>query len=293
MKRIYSKKSFLLFTLLTLIFSACSSDTNTTDVNENNQSNETSSNEYLLGSLSIGDKVVDSSWEWSYKNGYGYSDFNASVTQSVTWIVVAKDHYGSSVTLLSEKLIAYFSYDESTIDSGLLAGRNHWGNSGSTSLVGLRPWLNSEAPHEGTGFYNAFSDNFKSALVVTSLSNYDFDTMTNYTTDDLVFIPSNTELGDTVHDSTFEIGSTWEYFLGSEDSLRVTNFPDQSYGEEYWTRSPVNYGYRTEAVVYDSGFFASNFADFNSVGVRPAVNLNSNTKVSVTVNEDGYYEILY
>ncbi len=293
MKKAFLKKSYLLFILLSMMFSACTSNSNSLETESNESSNETSSSDKLLSSLSIGDKVVDPSWEWTFKRGFGYTDFDANVTQSVTWIVVAKDHYGSGVTLLSEKLIAYFSYDESTIDSGLLAGRNHWGNSGSTSPVGLRPWLNSTTPHEGTGFYSVFSDNFKNALLMTTLDNYDFDLMTSYTSDDLVFIPSNTELGDTVHESTYEIGRTWEYFIGAEDNLRVTNFPDQSYGEEYWTRSPVDYGYRTEGVVYDSGFFASDFADFNSVGVRPAVNLNSNTKVSETVNEDGYYEIHY
>ncbi|NTW96861.1 MAG: hypothetical protein HGB31_09620, partial [Erysipelotrichaceae bacterium] len=50
--------------------------------------------------LKIGDRVIDTTWDWEFLRGYGYTPFGESVTESVIWIVVAKDHYGSGVTLM-------------------------------------------------------------------------------------------------------------------------------------------------------------------------------------------------
>ena len=72
-----------------------------------------------LGELNIGDKVVDNSWEWEHRTGPdrwdGVPYSGTGVTMPVTWIVVAKDHYGpnSGVTLLSEELIGKFMFDNS------------------------------------------------------------------------------------------------------------------------------------------------------------------------------------
>jgi hypothetical protein len=253
----------------------------------------TSKNTITIDSLKIGDKVIDTTWNWEFLRGYGYTSFGDTTTESVIWIVVAKDHYGSGMTLMTENIIADYYFDGSTLSNGMLAGQNHWGNSGSTSAYGLRPWLNSETPHEDTGFYKAFSTQFKSVVLTTDVPNRKYDDGSTYTTQDKVFIPSNTELGDTTHTSTYEIGTIYNYFIGKDRFALEANFPNQSTHESYWTRSPIIDGYRVEGMVTDSSWFVNNFADFNSIGVRAVVNVNNSTLVSDKVNEDGLYEIKY
>lgn len=250
-------------------------------------------NTQKISQLKIGDKVVDTTWKWQFLRGYGYTPFGEAVTQSVVWIVVAKDHYGSGVTLMAENVIAYYFFDTSTISSGLLAGQNHWGNSGSTSNNGLKPWLNSDKPHTGEGFYNAFSAQFKSAVLTTAVPNRKYDDGSSYTTQDKVFIPSSTELGDTEHDSSYEIGSIYAYFVGKDRNALAVTFPNQGFGESYWTRNPISLGYRAVGMVSDSGWFVNNFADFNNVAVRPVVNVDNGTLVSNKATDAGIYEIQY
>lgn len=250
-------------------------------------------NSQTISKLKIGDKVVDTSWEWEFMRGYGYTPFGDTVKQSVVWIVVAKDHYGSGVTLLSENVIALYYFDASALTSGLLAGQNHWGKSGSTSNYGLRPWLNSDKPHEGQGFYNAFSSQFKKIVLTTAVPNKKYDDGSAYTTQDKVFIPSSTELGDTKHSYSYEIGTIYEYFVGKDRYAIEANFPKQSYGESYWTRNPITSGYRAEGMVTDSSLFVNNFSDFNNVGVRPVLNVDNNALVSDKPNKDGIYEFKF
>lgn len=250
-------------------------------------------NTQAINKLEIGDKVIDTSWDWEFLRGYGYTAFGESVTQSVVWIVVAKDHYGSGITLMSENVIAYYYFDGSTLSSGLMAGQNHWGNSGSTSNYGLRPWLNSEKPHEGVGFYNAFSPQFKAIVLTTTVPNIKYDDGSAYSTEDKVFIPSSTELGDIEHDSSYEIGSVFDYFVGKDRYAIEATFPKQSFNESYWTRNPITTGYRAVGMVTDSSWFVNNFSDFNNVGVRPVINVDRATLVSDKVNDEGIFEIMF
>ncbi len=74
---------------------------------------------------------------------------------------------------------------------------------------GLRPWLNSTGIHAGEGFYRAFSENFRSAVLNSDLPNREWQNGSDYSTQDKVFIPSTTELGDTKHEETYPIGSVY------------------------------------------------------------------------------------
>lgn len=250
-----------------------------------------------LSELPIGAKVVDTSWEWEHLTGEDYS--GTGETKPVIWVVVAKDHYGngSGVTLLTEEVIGKHAFDNSKNDFDSPEGNtgsNHWGNSGrdSTATSGLRPWLNSTGIHAGEGFYSAFSPLFQSAIIVTTLPNKVWDTGNSYHTEDKVFIPSTTELGDEVHSHTYQVGAIYPYFLGAENELRIANLGSDSCA--YWTRSPNRHFTQTVRQVSRSGEFALNYDAFNyHVGVRPALNLQANTLVSETENEDGAYEILY
>jgi len=162
-----------------------------------------------VGSLGIGDRVVDNTWQWQFRTGEDYTYRTGDKTGPVTWIVVAMDHYGpgSGVTLLSEELIGRHWFDNSS-DRQSQFGSNHWGNSGTTDATrGLRPWLNSTGIHSGQGFYHAFSNSFKRAVLTTDLPNREWKDGQPYTTRDKVFIPSTTELGDTTHRRGTRTGS--------------------------------------------------------------------------------------
>lgn len=269
---------------------ACSSESNS---EEGNTDNNSSSEEKTISSLNIGDRVVDTSWNWEFRRGYGYTVYaDNEKTAPVVWIVVAKDHYmGNSVTLIAENLLGFYYYDTSLM-SGMLAGRNHWSNSGLNGSTGLRPWLNSTDMHTGDGFYNAFTSDFKSIILSTTIDNVDEDGVF-YTSTDNVFIPSHTELGATDHTDTYVIGSSYEYFVGAQrDTLKAKIFGD-SWEEEYWTRSPYISGYRVVGMILDSGLYVNTFADFDNVGVRPVINVQANAKVSSEPNAEGVYEISY
>ena len=235
-----------------------------------------------IGDLAIGARVADPSWEWEFRTGSNYKREIGDETKPVTWIVVASDHYSGldpHVTLLSEELIGNLSFDNST-DRANESGSNHWGESGTTNAShGVRPWLNSSGIHKGKGFYQAFSDNFKSAVLSTALPNKYWDTGNTYTTSDKVFLPSTTELGDAAHRSAHRIGYTYNYFIGKGNEDRIGLINGNVW--HYWTRSP---GPRQwdffVRIVYNTGEFYSHNASNESFGVRPALNLKSETLVS-------------
>ncbi len=294
-----NKKHLILLTVILLLLSACQQqglpDNQTGNNVETEPKNDPKATSISIDSLNIGDKVVDSTWTWEFRRDYGYVRYNEDdVTAPVTWIVVAKDHYNGGVTLLSEYLIGYYYFDTSMLDSGLVAGWGHWGGSGTGNANnGIRPWLNSIGIHSDEGFYDAFSENFKSIVLSTEVPNREYTNGEAYTTNDFVFIPSSTELGASEYDGTYEIGSTFEYFADSSNADRVTKIYMDYSNKSYWLRNPMEKGYRAVGIVFESGFFSDYFSDFNSFGVRPALNISSNAQVSSIPNIDGYYEIIY
>ncbi len=252
-----------------------------------------------LGSLNIGDRVVDNSWEWEFRTGFDYTYEDGDITRPVTWIVVAKDHYGagSGVTLLSEELIGQHTFDNSSDRGSIDGGSNHWGHSGTTDATrGLRPWLNSTGIHAGEGFYNAFSESFKSGIITTTVPNRKWDGGNYYSTLDKVFISSITELGYTTHSSTYEIGTVFSYFEGAEPEKRVAQLGGNSLC--YWTRSPDTFGstHVRGASQYSCSLLVSDYyygtSLHSATTVRPALNLKSEIPVSATPNADGAHEIL-
>jgi hypothetical protein len=279
-----------------------------------------------IGELSIGDRVVDPSWVWEFRTGVGYSgsgeikpvawswERDGSIARSysgsgevkpVTWIIVAKDHYEgleTHVTLLSEELIGKYWFDNRSTTSSpgrILPGYNHWGDSGP-GRAGLRPWLNSTGIHylqTGEGFYQAFSENFKEAVLSTTLTNEEGGKGSAYNTQDRVFIPSNPELGSTLYDqhmgsaypyfqradTTCELHSGWFYRLKASlqspvDTKRVAMIGGKRWW--YWTRSP-GFAAGYEYSVTRGGWFSSFHLVYDACGgVRPALNLKSGILVS-------------
>lgn len=256
-----------------------------------------------VSELSIGDLVIDNSWQWEHKTGVGYTGVGA--IKPITWTVVAKNHYGASsgVTLLSNDLIGQFIFDNRTeVHWG---GVNLWGFSNH-----IRPWLNGSGIYTGNGFYDAFSDEFRSSILITDIPNEGYNAG-KYTTQDKVFIPSTIELGDSVvsyeyYDEimketrtryvTFTIGTVYPFFDGATNSDRIAKLGASNFS--YWTRSPESW---LEDIVHcflidgSQGIYmrSDNKQAKDNNGVRPALNINPNMLVSGIPNESGIYEIFY
>jgi len=238
-----------------------------------------------IGDLPIGARVVDPGWEWEFRTGHRYTSVEGDETKFVTWIVVAKDHYSGldpHVTLLSEGLIGRFAFDNST-NRGSQYGSYHWGDSGTGNAShGLRPWLNSTGIHSGEGLYQSFSENFRSAILTTTVPNKERKNDRAYSTSDKVFTPSNTELGDTSHTHTHQIGTVYPYFHASDNAKRVARFSGEAV--EYWSRTPgPNFDHVVRVVGSKGGAFDKR-AYSNNSGVRPALNLKSEILVSEIKN---------
>ncbi len=242
-----------------------------------------------IGELPIGARVVDPGWEWEYRLGFNYSDIDwrgnhtlPGEGKPVTWIVVARGHYEGlvpHVTLLSEELIGRHAFDNSSHVTK--SGYNNWGESGTHSSAdyGLRPWLNSTGIHADEGFYRAFSESFKNAVLITDLPNREWQNGSAYNTQDKVFTPSTTELGDSTHGSTYQIGTIYPYFKGAGDAKRITLLDGEA--RWYWTRSPASTLSTLVHCVSSSGaILRHSHANDGYYGVRPALNLRADTLVS-------------
>ncbi len=237
-----------------------------------------------LKEVPFGARIIDFTWEWDYRAGINYTNKAGDYPRAVKWIVVAKDHYKGiepHITLLSEEIIGFFAFDDSSRSADNVWGNNNWGTSGTANAtLGIRPWLNSTGIHKGEGFYQACSENFKSNIVNTFVPNCDWENGNSYTTEDKVFVPSTTELGDILHDYTYPIGEIYPYFAEVNGEKRVAIF--RGYPNSYLTRSPVTYD--TEDYIFtvdsDGVFYRYEAVYYGDLGVRPAVNLSSNVLVS-------------
>lgn len=282
-----------------------------------------------LGDLPIGTRVADPTWLWEFRTGNDYTAQDNDEIKPVTWIIVAKDHYPGlepHVTLLAEELIGKHSFDDSK-GRGYIYDRygyNHWGDSGTDNARrGVRPWLNSTGIHSHSnegfyqafsetfkhsegfyqvfsvvfkrsqGFYQTFSENFKEAILTTRLPNRKWKDGSFYVTDDSVFIPSSTELGDSNFRHTYQIGTVYPYFAEADNADRVALLGEDTVW--YWTRSPhSSLGYSLRFIYYGGQFVSVNymfFANYSGGGIRPAVNLSSQTLVSEIRDEQEYLQM--
>ncbi len=251
-----------------------------------------------ISDLPIGSRVVDPTWVWKFCTDLDYS--GDGVIKPVLWLVVSNNHYenlGPHVTLLTEELIGMFPFDCSSDSNHKWAeyGYNHWGDSGTfdtqyygipyANSYGLRPWLNSNGAHKGEGFYDAFSVGFKRIVLSTTLPNKVFNDGECYTTSDWVFIPSTTELGDSEHIDTYQIGKPYLYFENADFPKRIASIGGKH--GHYWTRSPDNSNGSILRSVDCFGYFyfysANYFPDGRvraHLGVRPALNIKAETLIS-------------
>ncbi len=234
-----------------------------------------------LADLAIGSRILDLTWQWEYRTGNNYT--GTGNKKAITWIVVAKNHYDvfePHVTLLAADIIGKYGFDKTASwASPKLLGRNHWGESGiDNAIYGLRPWLNSNNFQSGEGFYRILSESFKSAVLTTILPNREWENGNVYSTEDRVYVPSSTELGDFENDYSYRIGKVYSYFLRVSNAERIAKSEETA--NWYWTRSPdSNYGSYVR-VVHSEGDFDYYSASEDNGGVRPALNLKSEFLVS-------------
>jgi len=245
--------------------------------------------------MEIGDRVIDESWEWEHKPYDNYT--GSGEIKPITWIVVGKNHFSDMdehVVLLSEQLVARHTFDDST-NRGSPRGNNHWGKSGSYNAThGIRPFLNSldkeEYSYAGDGVYDAFSSSFKNTVLVTPLPNREYQEGEFYTTEDKVFLLSQTELG-AGNEFTHEIGTVLPYFAEDEPEKRIAYRGDKT--DWYLTRSPnAGLSYRTRLINSRGEPDTYYHANYPNFAVRPAVNVCSTTPVSEAPNEEGIYQII-
>lgn len=257
-----------------------------------------------ISNLKVGDKVMDPSWDWEHRVlNDNYTSHSNDMTKPVTWVVVAKNHYndskspttgfapGNHVTLLTEQLIAKYAFDDSTNVHS--AGRNAWIYSGAPNAEhGARKFLNEV-------FYNKMSASFKSVVIETKLLNRAWNTGKYYLTDDSVFLPTSTELGDQSHANTYKIGKDWGVFRNA--AMRTAEYEYYLFGgpntttdkHNYWTRSPDSgYVFDVRIVSALTGAIEEINASNGHVMLRPVVNVNAATRVSTTPNAYGVYSIL-
>lgn len=263
-----------------------------------------------LGELPIGAKVVDPTWSWEFRTGLNYGRRQGDTTKQVVWVVVAKNHYKgieNHVTLITEELIGLCAFDNSTKrgHTGQENGHNHWGKSGTDNAkYGLRAWLNSTGSHSKDGFLNAFSDNFKSAILTTTIEN------PGYSTQDKVFIPSTAELGGNIFYYSYELGEPYRYFLEPDEKyidmdilkmfrrglandytgtlkaiIRIAKLKDKRLEDKrhwYWTRTPGSVLEYFVRIVDRKGDLSpgSDIANIGDNGARPVVNVKFDLKVT-------------
>lgn len=271
----------------------------------------------LLSALPVGAKVKDPGTLY-----YG---------KPVIFQVAGKNHPGypaSSVTLLTEKIIAVKAFDAKE-PTNADANRKNYGNNRYKDS-NIRQWLNKEAltwyaaqhgadaPPNTTGvstdpydtekgFLGNFSKAFRDRILATSLTvakNTVTDGGGSEVVSDKVFLLSNTEVGLANENSIVE-GSKLALF--TTDASRIakptaeavsnaiyssTSF-NASTGWYYWLRTPnAAYSYYSRSV-NSAGSLDGGSAYYGNYGVRPALNLPSEIRVSDSPDTDGAYIITF
>ena len=268
----------------------------------------------LLSNLPVGAKVK-----------FGKYSVNGEPAQSITWLIVAKNHDGTpayptnSCTLLTEKLIDMRAFDAREV------GSDH--GSSNYSVSNIDQWLNSDAKGgewfvakhsfdnaptndnvgNGTGyahrpgFLNAFSNVEKNNILTTNIRVRGGDGSEDIIRK--VFLPSTTELGTYVAPDAIKEGAKWAYFktILSETSLTEQAFQNSLSTSKpssvetlhyWWTRSRA---YSDSTRIVYKGHSSETVAypcDSGDVGVRPALNLSSSVKVTDTTDGENCYTVL-
>jgi len=269
-----------------------------------------------ISELSVGDLVKDITTKY-----YG---------SPIIWVIADKNHAGypdDSVTLLSKYILTLKCFDAKEPKNSN-NGRQNYGNN-RYLYSNIRQWLNSaaagawytaqhnadEPPNNANvrdgyneydaeaGFQNDFSENFRNALLSTSLTvvKPNIDGGGTETVVDKVFLLSTTEVG--LADEGYAEGSklalfsddTSRYAFVTASCVNNSEYTDQylqpGWRWRWWLRTPNAPGVAGARYVSSSGAASTREAYYGRKGVRPACNLPSSILVSDTRDEDGAYII--
>lgn len=273
----------------------------------------------LLSDLSIGSLVKDPN--------------SLFLGEPVIWKIADKNHEGypdNSVTLITDKIVAIRAFDAREPNSSN-TDRQSGGNN-RYSVSNIRQWINSDAgegqwysaqhdadqaPTAGNvysdyniyaddaGFLNGFSQNFKNALLDTTLT-VGLNTVTDgggsETVVDKIFLASKTEVGlanenniaegvilPIFTDAASRCTTVTQECLEDRDSTNGPHNTTEYY--DWWLRTP----YATKAAysryVNENGAVGGHHSYRGHYGVRPLCNLPSVILVSDNPDENGIYTI--
>ncbi|MFD1203607.1 DUF6273 domain-containing protein [Sporosarcina contaminans] len=272
----------------------------------------------LLSSLPVGAKVKDPGTVYNGK--------------PVVFQVAAKNHPGypvNAITLLTERIISIKAFDAKE-PGNTDANRKNYGNNRYLHS-NIRQWLNKDgnpwysAQHGADaqpntagvtynpynterGFLANFSAHFKNRLLTTTLTvarNTVTDGGGSETVQDKVFLLSNTEVGLT-NESNIAEGSRLALFTTADSSRLANPAPEAVANSNYtttslnanspwhwWLRTPHAGNSYSARLVHTSGVISSSHAYSGLSGVRPALNLPSDIRVSDNPDSDGAYVITW
>ena len=271
----------------------------------------------LLSELPVGAKVVDKDTK--------YND------APIVWLVGGHNHYAQGQTVLvSEKIITLKSFDAKEVSNSdnnrVKYGNNRyyqsnirqWLNSDSQSWyspqhsadappTSANTWLTYNSYDTESGFLTNFSEQLKSVLLPTTLTvakNTITDGGGSESVSDRVFLLSNIEVG-LPKENGIEDGKLMPLFstasnrIAKPTSGAVNNsgYKDDTLKENtvwrYWLRNPYfNSAYNTRVAYTDGSLYYSSAYD-STYGVRPALNLPSDTIVSETVDSNDAYSLIW
>ncbi|MCM3038592.1 S-layer homology domain-containing protein [Paenibacillus motobuensis] len=220
-----------------------------------------------IGDLPIGTKIRDSR-EWGYFTAgpieSGLTDAVIYKTAPINWILAAKDRYKPDTSLfISEDIIA------ETHEVNGQENLNSW------TLSPVRQWLRGS-------FYAAFSSSFHNAI---SLTSYPRLSDGDWLEDETFFVLAAPELIPVKGQPQFVI----PYFNDANNRKASGNE-----SEYHWTRS--QYSFQSYYLVNNANGGVLVESGNLKVGIRPAVNLKSDTLVEGpfidSANGSAYYQLV-
>ena len=252
-----------------------------------------------LSNLPIGAKIK-----------FGKHQVASEVAQPIIWVVADKNHIGypsNSITLVTEKIIDMRAYDAT--EDGYQYGQ------GNYILSNINQWLNSSASagqwyspthakdvaptyKDRPGFLNNFSA-YERNLILPTMLNIPIDNNTSSKISPSVFLLSENEIRgvSSVSDdstrlsyfTTRAINATVTESTYNYSTTKPSNLTSLSATTQYWTRTFTDkYAYVVTATSDSNDYPPST----STCGVRPALNLSGNTKISDATSTDGYYTIV-
>ncbi len=277
-----------------------------------------------LGNLSLGAKVK-----------FGKFQVNSETPEEIIWMVVAKNHSctpaypENAITLHVPEIIDLRCFDASEQDNDSDWYRKSFGNN-RYSVSNIDQWLNKDAASDSwyspahsadhspdtyyntgkcntqyaarPGFLNAFSDDEKDAILLTTIRvvRTDLDGGSYEDISRKVFLPSVTEVGFADENNIAE-GKSWQGSTGYkyvtqqcfDNTLSSTKPSSRNIPWCYWLRTP-NTSRTDEVRVFASdSSLGSKVAFGGTVGIRPALNLPSSLNVSDSTDSDGCYTFIW